>query len=116
MIRFHGHRLGIAQGSTLLFSDFADGGAMWSGTGPRERRAPVRFDERFRAAPAVTVGISMWDLDQTTNQRGDLTAEAVTAEGFQIVFRTWGDTRIARIRASWTAIGELPDDDDWELY
>lgn len=116
MIRFRGQRIGIDQGSTLLFADFADGGVMWSGTGPRERRLPVRFSEPFRGEPAVMVGISMWDLDQKTNQRADIAAEEVTTEGFQIVFRTWGDTRVARIRASWTAIGELPDEEEWELY
>ena len=37
-------------------------------------------------------------------------------EGFDIVFRTWNDTQVARIRVAWTAIGELPNEDDWALY
>jgi hypothetical protein len=45
----------------------------------------------------------------------DISADLVTAEGFEIVFRTWGDTRIARVRADWLAIGALPNDDDWEV-
>jgi hypothetical protein len=32
-----------------------------------------------------------------------------------IVFRTWGDTRVARVRADWLAIGALPHEDDWEI-
>jgi len=32
------------------------------------------------------------------------------------VFRTWGDTRVARVRASWTAFGELPYGEEWDLY
>jgi hypothetical protein len=39
----------------------------------------------------------------------------VTTEGFEIVFRTWGDTRIARIRADWMAIGAVRDEDEWDL-
>jgi hypothetical protein len=33
-----------------------------------------------------------------------------------MVFRTWGDSRIARVRMSWTAFGEVKSDDDWDLY
>jgi hypothetical protein len=42
-------------------------------------------------------------------------AEEITAEGFTAVFRTWSDTKIARIRASWTAIGEVAHEDDWDI-
>lgn len=107
--------LGILQGSRIMFSDFADGGAMWTGSGPRECRHVISFRDGFREAPAVQVAISMWDLDRRTNSRADLLAEEVTAQGFHLVFRTWGDTRVARIRADWTAIGALRDEDDWEL-
>ena len=78
MIRLRGQNIGIDQGSLLLFSDFADGGVMWSGTGPRECRLPVHFAQPFRSEPAVLVGISMWDLDQKTNQRADIKAEDIT--------------------------------------
>jgi len=61
------------------------------------------------------VSLDMWDMDQKTNQRADISARNVTLEGFEIVFRTWGDTRVARVRAAWLAIGELRDDDEWEL-
>jgi hypothetical protein len=58
----------------------------------------------------------MWDMDQKTNNRADIAAEKITKTGFFIVFRTWGDTRVARIRADWLALGELHSDDDWDLY
>jgi len=112
--------VGIAQGSRVLFSDYADGGVMWTGHGPRERRQQVIFDQAFLEAPTVMVTISMWDLDQQTNARADIAAENVTPAGFDLVFKTWGDTRIARIRADWTAIGPLEvkdkDDEGWQLY
>lgn len=116
MKRFNTSAFGIVQGSRVLFSDFADGGVMWTGQGPRESRFIVTFKEPFLNVPAVMVGISMWDMDQKHNSRADITAEAVTETGFHIVFRTWGDTRVARIRADWTAIGPVRDEDDWQLY
>ncbi len=89
---------------------------MWTGTGPRVVTHAVTFKDRFRSKPAVTVGIGMWDMASGANIRADISADNVTAEGFDIVFKTWGDTRIARIRADWMAIGETRSDDDWELY
>ena len=116
MKRISGHSVGVQQGEELLFSDYQNGGEMWTGTGPRERRTPVSFSSTFEATPTVQVSISLWDLDRSTNLRADIQAEQVTTEGFEIVFRTWGDTRIARIRATWTAIGPLPHEDAWQLY
>lgn len=107
--------VGIAQGSKVLFSDFADGGVMWTGQGDRESRHTVTFKEPFRYAPSVMVGISMWDIDHKNTSRADITAENISREGFDFVFRTWGDTRVARIRATYTAIGALFDDDDWDV-
>jgi hypothetical protein len=116
MKRLSANTIGIQQGTRALFSDFADGGVMWTGSGPREIRKFVKFSEVFSDVPAVTVSISMWDMDQKTNLRADISTDRVTAEGFYLVFRTWGDTRVARIRADWTAIGSVKDEDVWELY
>lgn len=116
MKRLSRHQIGADQGSVLMFSDFADNGPMWTGDGPREKRLSVSFSEPFLAAPLVHVGISMWDTDGDTNQRADLRAEKVTAKGFVLVFRTWGDSRVARIRADWMALGEVTSEDDWQLY
>ena len=106
---------GVDQGSILLFSDFHDGGVMWSGHGPRESRHPIRFAQRFTSPPVVTVSISLWDVASGFNLRADLRAESIHADRFELVFRTWGDTRIARLRADWTAIGGLPDTEIWDL-
>ncbi len=116
MKRFSAHMIGIQQGSRVLFSDFADDGVMWTGHGPRESRHIVTFKEKFIGEPTVTVSISMWDMDQKSNSRADISSEEVTSEGFHLVFKTWGDTRVARIRADWLAIGRVKDEDDWDLY
>jgi hypothetical protein len=55
-------------------------------------------------------------MDQNSNSRADISAERITEAGFDVVFRTWGDTRVARIRADWMAIGELRHVDEWDLY
>ena len=107
--------LGIAQGRHLMFSDFADGGPMWAGHGHRESRMAVVFPEPFRQPPVVMVAISLMDLDHNTNTRTEILAEHVTATGFDLVFRTWSDTRVARVRAEWTALGATVDEDQWEV-
>jgi riboflavin synthase len=32
------------------------------------------------------------------------------------VATTWGDTKVARVRVAWQALGELRQADDWDLY
>ena len=114
MKRFSGP-IGIEQGTKVLFSDFAHDGAMWTGSGPREVSNQETFSDAFAEPPVVKLGISMWDIDHATNSRVDISAENVTENGFEIVFRTWADTRIARIRADWMAIGQARDEDDWDV-
>ena len=116
MKRLDSHTLGIEQGELVLFSDFQAGGDMWTGKRDRIVRRRVEFSEAFRKAPSVMVNLSMWDTDHATNTRMDLRADDITERGFDVVFQTWGDTRVARIRVGWTAMGMLHEDDDWELY
>ena len=116
MKRIRNHLIGIDQGDINLFSDFQDGGDMWTGVGPRERRRKVTFSTPFRDPPAVQTSVSLWDVDTAPHMRADVSAENITADSCEIVFRTWGDSRVARIRVAWMAIGELPHEDDWELY
>lgn len=116
MRKFSSASIGIDQGNEEVFSDFMDGGPMWTGFGARERRKPVTFSEPFKTRPVVHVTLSLWDMDQGSNVRADLIADKVTETGFELVFRTWADTRVARVRMSWMAIGEVANPDDWDLY
>jgi H-type lectin domain len=116
MKRISSGSVGIEQGSRVLFSDFADGGVMWTGQGARESRHVVSFKEAFSEPPSVMASISMWDIDHKHTSRADVTAENITESQFHLVFRTWGDTRVARVRAEWMAIGAVKSEDDWELY
>ncbi|MGJ8611986.1 MAG: H-type lectin domain-containing protein [Octadecabacter sp.] len=116
MKRLRNHLIGVDHGEVVLFSDFEHDGVMWTGNGARQTRAHVEFSESFRAAPVVQVSLSMWDMASETNARADVQAEDVNGDGFAIVFRTWGDTKIARVRVAWQAIGELRQADEWDLY
>ena len=107
--------VGIDQGDVVLFSDFEDDGQMWTGDGPRVARVPVVFSEKYMSMPNVYVSVSMLDMSNNANIRADLQAEDVTTSGFNIVFRTWGDTQVARCRVAWQSIGPVQADDVWEL-
>lgn len=115
MRKFSSGSIGILQGSRVLFSDFVNDGVMWTGEGDRESRHVVNFKEPFLEPPVVQVSISMWDIDNQTNSRADIAAENITRDGFHLVFKTWSDTRIARVRADWMAIGAVRDEDQWEI-
>lgn len=115
MQRFSHSAVGVTRGASILFSAFEDDGPMWSDDGPRVARKSVRFSEPFLVPPVVHVSIAMWDIDGSSNQRADISADKVTEEGFEIVFRTWGDTHVARIRAEWLAIGAVRHEDDFNL-
>ena len=55
MKRMSSHTVGVDQGSLELFSDFQDGGDMWTGTGPRKVSRAIKFSEAFAAQPMVHV-------------------------------------------------------------
>lgn len=105
----------MEQGDVPLFSDFEDSGEMWAGDGPRQSRIPVAFSEDFNDLPAVMVNVSMFDASNDSNMRYDIQAEGISPKGFDIVFRTWGDTKVARVRASWQAIGALRTEEVWDI-
>lgn len=115
MKRLRSYSIGVDSGDVVLFSDYEDGGEMWTGRGQRERRRHISFSTPYKTPPTVQASVSLWDLDASTVIRADVAAEAVTEKGFDLVFRTWGDTRVARIRIAWMSIGSLPDDDDWDV-
>lgn len=116
MMKFDKTTIGVDQGEDVLFSDYEDGGQMWTGSGSRERRHKIRFSEKFKTVPSVHISLSLWDMDSATNARADIAAEKITESGFEVVFRTWADTRVARVRVRWMAIGEAFHEDDWQLY
>ena len=116
MKRMRNHLIGVDHGDVVLFSDFEHDGVMWTGDGARKTCAHVEFSESFRSTPVVQVNLSMLDMSNSANMRADVQAEDITEDGFAIVFSTWGDSKIARVRVAWQAIGELRQADDWDVY
>ncbi len=116
MKRIASHLIGVDQGELVLFSDYENGGEMWTGSGARERVVSVAFSQKYRKPPAVHCSMSLLDLATGPSIRTDVATREITDIGFKIVFRTWEDSRVARIRVAWMAVGELPDDEEWELY
>jgi hypothetical protein len=114
MLKVTTHAVGVEQGD-VLFSHYEEGGSLWRGEGRREARTEVRFSQPFAKVPLVQVAISMWDIADGANSRVDAKAEEVGPEGFSLVLRTWGDTRVARARVGWLAIGTVPDPEVWDL-
>jgi hypothetical protein len=113
MRRIDASAVGVVKGVALVFSAFENNGEMWTGQGPRLASYTVNFEEPFLDEPVVHVSINMWDMGSSQNARADISAEDVSATGFRIVFRTWGDTRVARVRAEWIAIGPVRHEDDF---
>ena len=109
------HRVGIDQGEEVI-SDFQSDGELWTGSGPREVRRSVAFSRAYKLPPRVLAFVQMWDLSNAANARIDVQVDEVSAEGFVLVFRTWLDTKVARVRIGWMSFGELPHEDDWQLY
>lgn len=105
----------VEQRDVGLFSDYNMNGSMWADEGARVRVLTQIFDSPFLMPPVVHCGLSMWDIHSERNSRVDLHTENITATSFNLVFKTWGDTKIARARASWIAIGPAKSPEIWDL-
>lgn len=97
--------LQITTGEGEVFNHVDTNDYMWAGEGDRVVRQTIVFDLPFASLPMVTVGITGVDSSRAQNQRFHISAENVTCFGFDLVFITWDDTKIARACASWTATG-----------
>lgn len=96
----------IDSGSIRMFDHIDTEGPMWSGSGARAVRLPVKFSKVFVNPPVIQLSTSMIDADSDRNLRLSLATEDRSAEGFVAVAKTWSDSRIGRLEITWTAIGE----------
>ena len=97
--------LQIVVGEGEVFNHVDKNDFMWDSEGDRVIRQSIIFDQPFGAVPLVSVGLSGVDASRAQNQRFHLSVENITCFGFNLVFVTWGDTKIARASASWNATG-----------
>ena len=80
------------------------GWRLYDGNGLRENRFRVDFNPDLTDRPEVIVALSGVDLIHGNNHRLTVHAENISKEGFEVVFRTWADTRVYSATASWLAV------------
>jgi hypothetical protein len=80
---------------------------MHTGSGERSYYKNVIFSERFNAPPKVMIAIQGYDAASSQVSSIRLTVEAldITETGFKIHYKTWWDSKIYGVWASWIAIG-----------
>ena len=99
----------VEAGPSLLVgtTQFSDGGsgAMWAGSGPRNRVVHVDFPRPFATKPTVIVAMSGLDAasNSASSVRISISAQNVTERGFDVNFHTWADSRIWSTSVIWVA-------------
>lgn len=88
---------------------------MWAGTGEREVRHKITFDTEFIDSPSIQISITLMDADTNQHLRYSINSENITVSAFEIVFKTWSDSRFARLWVNWMAIGERRDPKMWDV-
>jgi len=86
----------------------SQGWALHGGTGERTFTTIVKFNSPFRVPPQVSLAISGQDVGVSKNIRLQVIASKITVDGFELTYRTWGDTVIFSAWATWTGIGVKP--------
>ncbi len=108
--------LHVQNGHVLIFEDFEDSGQMWAGEGERSVSQTVKFWRPFIQPPKVQLSVSLMDARTEVMIRYSLSTQNVTAEQFDAVFSTWGDSKFARIGVDWMAVGMSIRDEYWVDY
>lgn len=109
-------KINIQSGDETLFVHYDSDGPMWTQEGHREARVRVQFTPVYDGPPVVHVGMSLLDFAGHTAVRAEIVAEHISATGFDLVFKTWSDTKTAQARANWLALGQSRAGADlWDL-
>lgn len=73
--------------------------------GEREFKHHINFPQEFTdGLPIVLVMLSGVDSDNATNQRVLVTTDNITQYGFNVLYKTWWDTRLYGAWVTWIAI------------
>lgn len=90
--------------SGIFDADYNTSGfTLHENSGDRIFTHEVRFEKPFETIPNVVLGINKLEADKDTNVRVDVTATAVSRDGFVIRMKTWSDTKIIVVGGSWIA-------------
>jgi hypothetical protein len=74
---------------------------------PRTYTHHVQFDTSFSNIPLVHVGLSGFDIDNRDSARISVHTSAITSSSFDIVIKTWVNTRLYSVEISWIALGQM---------
>lgn len=96
------------QGGELTNASYSvtpDTWTLLSGTGERKFTTHVDFKEPYKQPPVVVLSISGMDVLNSANNRLVVAPKNVTANGFDVEYKTWGDSQIWSVFLNWTAFG-----------
>jgi hypothetical protein len=77
------------------------------GTGERQMTVSVSFTKPFKVKPDVVVGITLIDAASGVGTRVSATADGISRDGFTVVVKTWGDSKIFGAQGSWVAVAPV---------
>ena len=90
------------------FIRFPNGGHyMNTGEGERTYEERIYFEEKYEKIPHVIASISGLDEsnDISPTVRIELKVENIDTAGFNLIIRTWNDSKLFNVKVSWTVFG-----------
>lgn len=85
--------------------DFSAAHIFTNSTGVRKDCNYIQFDKKFKTPPTVRVSLKRIDSDQNKATRVDVYPDAITTDGFDVMYMTWGDSVVYGLEATWFAYG-----------
>jgi H-type lectin domain len=73
--------------------------------GCRQFSLSVSFAYPFSYPPVVHIGLTGFDMDQSTSPRISASVTNISSEGFAIVLTTWQNTLVYSAEVDWLAVG-----------
>jgi hypothetical protein len=98
-------QLTLVQSGEVNGDTTTPGWGLGQGSGTRAYTFHVTFATTYAIPPTVQISITHMDMDTVPNSRLETYAANVTSQGFDLVFRTWSDSKVGGAGATWIAIG-----------
>jgi hypothetical protein len=95
----------MESGRVSMHSDESEW-RLHQGEGNRSADKIVHFGAAFQGPPQVIVGLAYIDCERNRNARLSVGVTDVQPGSFQIEFRTWLDSWVWGVEASWIAFGD----------
>ena len=81
----------------------SEGFTLDKNSGDRVYTMYVKFEKGYEKVPSVIVSVNKLDASKETNARFEISAEAISRDGFTIKIKTWSDSKIFGIGGNWIA-------------